>query len=113
MESTVETAARCSSKTKMDKRSGFWQIDLMEHPQDLTAFIAPAGRVYKWQVMPFGITNAPAFFHELMNQVIALCKQPPAVQEVLQCGAVWEAHMHDVILGTNTIDDHLLPSREF
>ena len=108
MENTVETAAGCRYKTKMDKRSGFWQIDLTERAQDLTAFIAPDGRVHKWRVMPFGIANAPALFQELMNQIIALCKRRPAVQELLQRGAVLEAHIDDVILGTNTIDDHLL-----
>ena len=56
----------------MDKRSGFSQIDLTERAQDLTAFIALNGQVYKWRVMPFGIANAPALFQELMNQVIAL-----------------------------------------
>ena len=79
MENTVETAAGCRYKTKMDKRSSFWQIDLTERAQDLTAFIAPDGRVYKWRVMPFGIANAPALFQELMNQIIALCKRRPAV----------------------------------
>ena len=113
MENTVETAAGCTYKTKMDKRSGFWQIDLRECAQDLTAFIAPDGRVHKWRVMQFGIANAPALFQELMNQIIALCKRRPAVQELLQRGAVLEAHIDDVILGTNTIDDHLLLLREF
>ena len=51
MENTVETAAGCRYETEMDKRSGFWQIDLTEPAQDLTAFIAPDGRVYKWRVM--------------------------------------------------------------
>ena len=75
MENTVETAAGCRYKTKMDKRSGFRQMDLTERAQDLTAFIAPDGRVYKWRVMPFGIANAPALFQEMMNQIIALCKR--------------------------------------
>ena len=75
MENTVETAAGCRYKTKMDKRSGFWQIDLTKRAEDLTAPIAPDGRVYKWRVMPFRIANAPAVLQELMNQVIALCKR--------------------------------------
>ena len=103
MENTVETAAGCRYKTKMDKRSGLWQIDLTERAQDLTAFIASDGRVYKWRPMPFGIANAPALFQELMNQIIALCKPRSAVQELLQRGAVLEAHIDDVILGTNTM----------
>ena len=108
MENSVETAAGCRYKTKMDMRSGFPQIDPTERAQALTAFIAPDGRVYKWQVMPFGIANAPVLFQELMNQVIALGKRQPAVQELLQRGAVLDAHIDNVILGTNTIDDHPL-----
>ena len=30
MENTVENAADCKFKTKMHKRSGFWQVDLTE-----------------------------------------------------------------------------------
>ena len=63
--------------------------------------------------MPFGIANAPALLQELMTQVIALCKRRLAVQELLQRGAVLEAHIDDVILGRNTIDDDLLLLREF
>ena len=40
-------------KTKMDKRSGFWQVDLTPNAQKLPAFITPQGRVFKWKVMPF------------------------------------------------------------
>ena len=28
MENTLERIAQCRFKTKMDKRSGFWQVDL-------------------------------------------------------------------------------------
>ena len=28
MENTLERIANCQVKTKMDKRSGFWQVDL-------------------------------------------------------------------------------------
>ena len=28
MENTLERIAKCRFKTKMDKRSGFWQVDL-------------------------------------------------------------------------------------
>ena len=34
-------------KTKMDKRSGFWQVDLTAAAQELLAFITPKGRVFK------------------------------------------------------------------
>ena len=39
MESTLEKIASCRYKTKMDKRSGFWQVDLTPNAQELLAFI--------------------------------------------------------------------------
>ena len=63
--------------------------------------------------MPFGIANAPALFQELMTQVLTILKQRPAVQALLERGAVAEAHIDDVLLGTNSIEDHLLLLSEF
>ena len=47
MENTLERIAKCRYKTKMDKRSGFWQVDLTAAAQELLAFITPKGRVFK------------------------------------------------------------------
>ena len=63
--------------------------------------------------MPSGIANAPALFQELMNQVLTILKQRPAAQALLEPGAVAEAHLDDVLLGTNSIEDHLLVLSEF
>ena len=41
--------------------------------------IAPNGQVFRWSVMPFWLANAPATFHELMNQIIAMMKHRPKV----------------------------------
>ena len=60
MESTLEKVASCRYKTKMEKRSGFWQVDLTPNAQERLAFIGPQGRVFKWKVMPFGVVNAPS-----------------------------------------------------
>ena len=93
----MESAADCKFKTKMDKRSGFWQVDLTERAKDMMAFITPQGRVFKWRVMYFGISNAPALFQEVMSQVLCLVKKRPTVQELLTRGAVLEAHIDDVL----------------
>ena len=45
MESTLEKIASCRYKTKMDKRSGFLQMDLMRKAQELLAFVTPQRRV--------------------------------------------------------------------
>ena len=55
MENTLERIAKSRYKTKMVKRSGFWEVDLSAAAQELLAFITPKGRVFKWKVMPFGV----------------------------------------------------------
>ena len=113
MESTLEKIASCRYKTKMDKRSGFWQVDLTPNAQELLAFITPQGRVFKWKVMPFGVANAPALFQELMNKILSILRRRPKVQELLSRGVQMEAHIDDVCLGTNTQEDHLILLGEF
>ena len=54
MENTLERIAKCRYTAKMDKRSGFWQVDLRAAAQELLAFFTPEGRVFKWKVMPLG-----------------------------------------------------------
>ena len=69
--------------------------------------------MFRWLVMPFNMTNAPALFQELMNQELTILKQRPAVQALLERGAVAEAHIEDLLLGTNSMEDHLLWLSEF
>ena len=113
MENTLERIAKCRYKTKMDKRSGFWQVDLTAAAQELLAFITPKGRVFKWKVMPFRVAYAPALFPELMNKILYILRRRPLVQELISWGAEMEAQIDDVSLGTNTQEDHVLLLREF
>ena len=113
MENILERIAECRYKTKMDKRSGFWQVDLTAAAQELLAFITPKGRLFKWKVMPFGVADAPALFQELTNKILYKLTPRPLVQELISRGAEMEAHIDDVSLGTNTKEDHVLLLREF
>ena len=76
-------------KTKMDKRSGFWQVDLTGAAQELLAFVTPKGRVFRWKVMPFGVANAPALFQGLMNVILYILRRRPLVQELVSEGLRW------------------------
>ena len=113
LEQAPERAAHCPFKSQLDKRSGFWQVELTKRAQDLSAFIAPNGQVFKWKVMPFGLTNAPATFQEVMNQVVARMKLKPTVQALLKKGAVIEVYTEDVLLRTDDARDHLRLVEEF
>ena len=113
LEQALQRPAHCRFKSKLDKRSGFWQVELTKRAPDLSAFFAPNGQVFKWKVLPFGLTNAPATFQELMNQVVARMKMKPTLQALLKKRAVIEVYIDDVLLGTDDADDHLRLVEEF
>uniref|UniRef100_A0A0R0EG68 Reverse transcriptase domain-containing protein n=1 Tax=Glycine max TaxID=3847 RepID=A0A0R0EG68_SOYBN len=49
-------------------KSGFWQIQIQESDRYKTVFTVPFGQ-YEWNVMPFGLKNAPLEFQKIMNDI--------------------------------------------
>ena len=49
-------------------KSGFWQIQIAEKDRYKTTFVVPFGH-YEWNVMSFGLKNAPSEFQNIMNEI--------------------------------------------
>ena len=86
--------------TKIDLSRGFWQIKVKESDRHILAFTTPVGN-YTWKVMPFGVSNAPSVFSKMMRSLL----------EPLYGRGV-ENFMDDLIIGTETWEEHLTVLRD-
>lgn len=54
--------------TKLDLQSEYWQVLIAEGDESKTACVTRYS-LYEFQMMPFGLSNAPVTFCNLMNDV--------------------------------------------
>jgi hypothetical protein len=111
LEGMVEAMAGCRWKSKLDLRSGFWQVGMSEKAKELTTFVTPNGQVWRWNCMPFGIQVAPAIFQNLMERIIAEVKENPKVAKLMeprdgQKQCFLGAFFDDVGVGSSTKEEH-------
>ena len=55
--------------TSLDLKNGYWQVAMDDKDKEKTAFTCQKG-LFEFNVMPFGLSNAPAVFQELMSVVL-------------------------------------------
>ena len=79
----------------LDLKSGYWQVEMDPKDKSKTAFSMGSG-LYEFNVMPFGLCNAPATFQRLMEQVLR--------------GLHWEIcliYIDDIIIYANNFEEHI------
>ena len=93
--------------SKMDCKSGYWQIKMDEESIPLTAFSAPQGH-YEWIVMPFGLKNAPQIFQRRMDNIFKDLNHCCLVyiDDILVFSKTIEQHKDDVLAVTKRCIDH-------
>lgn len=56
----------------LDIRSAYWQVPLSKRSREYTAFTVPGRGLYHFKRMPFGLSNAPATFQRLADNVLGV-----------------------------------------
>ena len=82
----------------LDLASGYWQVGMDRKSQKKTAFVTHSG-LYEFQVMPFGLCNAPATFQRLMEAVLVGLAHNVCVvylDNILVMGATFEEHLDNL-----------------
>ena len=70
IQDTLDTLATAKWFSTLDLASGYWQVELTPRARRAAAFCTRNG-LFQWNVMPFGLCNAPATFQRLMDRVLA------------------------------------------
>ena len=58
--------------TTLNLRSGYYHIALDKESKAKTAFFTPFGK-YEFNAVPFGLSQAPAYFQQLISIVLQNC----------------------------------------
>jgi hypothetical protein len=92
--------------SSLDLAAGYFQIPMSEKDKDKTSFITDDG-LFRFNVMAFGLTNAPATFQRYMDAVLAGLKWNILlvyIDDVLVYSPTFESHLQDL----ETVFDRLI-----
>jgi len=89
----IRRIARANIFSKFDLKARLWQVAIVEKDKFKTAFSIPAGH-YEWNVMPFGLKNAPSKFQKVMDKIFK-----PYFDWLI-------VYIDDVLIFSKNIEDH-------
>ena len=92
-----ETIAQAIYFSTLDLASGYWQELLEDNSKEYTAFSTPDGH-YEFEVLPFGLKNAPSDFNRVMQLMLRRIENNTFVI----------AYFDDIIIYSRTYEEHLI-----
>lgn len=95
IQDTLDTLSTAKWFSTLDLASGYWQVELTPRAKKAAAFCSRKG-LFEWNIMPFGLCNAPATFQRLMDRVLV--------------GLQWETclvYLDDIIILGSDVEEML------
>ena len=95
VDDTLDTLVGAKWFSTLDLKSGYWQVEVHKDDREKTAFCTHEG-LFQFNVMAFGLCNAPATFQRLMDMVLK--------------GLLWNnclVYIDDIIIVGRTFEQHL------
>lgn len=93
IDSIIGQLANAKYLTTIDVRGAYHHMMLSKSASAKMVFLIDFGK-FQFLWLPFGLTNAPAYFQELMNMILH------------GAGSFALAYLDDVLIFSNTPDDH-------
>ncbi len=96
VDDVLERLAGMRFFTTLDLVQSYYQVAVSENDKAKTAFITEQGS-FEYNVMPFGLCNAPATFQRLMHLVLA--------------GIHWQfclVYIDDILIFSRSFDEHMM-----
>ena len=96
VDDTLHLLAGAKYFTKLDLRSGYWQVEIKEEDKEKTAFQVGTMGFYEFNRMPFGLCNSPSTLQRLMER----CMGDLNLRDCL-------IYLDDIIIFSSTVEEHL------